>query len=138
MALSLLLLIASVVYGNEEEHLSAEDIAKEIESLATYEAAKIVEYIQHNVNNLKELEKDEAKAKEKSKEDLDKWYEQNMIDYDNAYDKILLGNQVCSWKFPKYEKCPRISEIFKSHGHLGRKGDECIKKGMLVSGYSLG
>ena len=121
MLLPLLLLTASAQHDHEK-HLNTEQIAEQIDSIQNLEAGKIVEYIRNNARKIGELEKDEAKVRKTTKEELDQWHADNIQEYYDAFDKIIIGNQVCYSKFPKYEDC-RVADIFQAHGHLGSRGD---------------
>ena len=121
MLLPLLLLTASAQHDHEK-HLSTEQIAKEIDAIQNLEPGKIVEYIRNHARTIGELEKAEAKAKKTTKEELDKWHADNIQEYYDAVDKVIIGNQVCYSKYPTYEDC-RVAEIFQGHGNLGSRGD---------------
>ena len=134
MILPLLLLTASAQHDHSQ-HLDPEQIAEEINSIKNSESNKIVEYIRDAAHVISELEKDEAKTQKTTKEELDQWYSDNLKDYYDAFDKILLGNQVCLWKFPRYEHC-RVADIFQAHGHLGNRGETYRQEFMAeVRGY---
>ena len=58
--------------------MNTEQIAEQIDSIQNLEAGKIVEYIRNNARKIGELEKDEAKVRKTTKEELDQWHADNI------------------------------------------------------------
>ena len=82
------------------------------------------------------MERDEARVAQTTPEALEKWYTDHIRTYYDAIDRIILGNQVCNWKFPFYFEDCIVADFFRDHGKLRPRGKDYNKEFMKeAKGY---